>query len=142
MERIIYRNSRGWRLRWLCLGFIIVMLGLIGGAGLIHVTDSDRGNDRESFLGVAGMLAVVILLLDAFRRHYVYRVLGDRQTLVVETLPLFGAPARHVFPRRDMRPGNGKSWNARGSVSTSVSLHVKGRRFPFIVDTTEDSIRW
>ena len=142
MERVIYLNSRGWRLRWLCLGFIMVMLGLIGGAGLIHVTDSDRGNDRESFLGVAAVLAVLILLLDVFRRHYVHRMLGDRETLVVETLALFGTPTRHVFARRDIRPGNGKRWNARGSTSSSVSLHVTGRRFPFVIDTTEDSIRW
>ncbi|TCH97416.1 hypothetical protein EJV46_14875 [Roseococcus sp. SYP-B2431] len=135
----LYRNSRSWRLRCLCLGFWALVAFFAAGALLIHATGSDRGNDVESFAGLALVIGAFALLLDTYRRVYVIsmRRLGDE--LHVETLGLF-SPGRHRLDGRALRGARQSRYLARGRVSTATLLPRPGRWFPFVIDTTEDRL--
>lgn len=135
----IYRNSRSWRLRWLCLGFWGLVVFFAVGALVIHEAGADRGNDVDSWIDISLLFVVVSLPLDAYRRLYVTSITRVGDMLEVETLGLF-RPTRHALPADALRLAHEGRYVARGDVSMAVKLPRPGRFFPFIVDTTEDRL--
>lgn len=136
----LYRNTRSWRLRYLCLGFWAVAAVLAAAALLIHVAGADRGNDAESLGGLALATVILSLPLDIYRRLYVTSIHRRGDVLDVETLGLV-IPGRHWLDGRALRQARPARFLARGQVSTATILPRPGRWLPFVIDTTEDRLR-
>lgn len=133
--RVLYENSRTLRYRLLEAFFWGLAAMFTALAWSTRV--ADPLNNHAAFLVLAGVCVFSGAAFGLFLLRSVTRITRDGATLTVETLAPFSR-RRLTLPAGEARFGNA-AITGRGGAN-HVLLHVAGRRWPFVIDTTKDRL--
>ncbi len=139
--RMIYKNSRTMRVRFLQILFWFVTLGAL----VMSLVDY-LGGAPDAWMAGAILLPIFGLCavgMEYYLRHYVTALEARAEGLSVETLSTFGRNRKtYVWP--DVALGKDRhdlfvAPDVPVVNNTYTMLRLKGFRFPLIIDTTEDA---
>lgn len=141
--RLVYRNTRFWRVRFLQMVFWAPSLFFVWLAWATRIEDPT--NNHVASLILAPICALFAVALEVYLRHYVTRAWIGPDAVRIETLSTFGRGIQ-VHPFANVTFVGERRSNPRATMAATgfwldnsySAIRVHGRRWPFILDTTRD----
>jgi len=140
---LVYRNTRFRRVRfvqWLLWAPALFFAWLAWATRI-----DDPTNNHVASLVLAPLCAILAVTMEAYLRHYVTAAWTSPDAIRIETLSTIGRQTR-TYPLANVTFGGVKRSDPRRTIAATgfwldnsyAAIHVRGRRWPFIVDTTWD----